>query len=276
MRDVEFSWFTDFLERKSGIIINADKKYLVQSRLKPLLRTHTVPDLNDLVMRIKRQESSPLAEQVVDAMTTNETLFFRDQYPYEALETLIFPELTHGKNSHRSINIWSAAASRGQEAYSIAIAASESIPQANKRVKILGTDLSKEAISYAQKAVYSQVEVQRGMPVTRLIRFFEKDEKGNTWHVSDGVKRMVKFQTGNLTDDRAMMLVRSHGPFDIVFLRNVLIYFSMEERKNVLDRVARTMNKGGYLITGAAELPTGNTSKWEHVLFKGKRLWKLV
>jgi len=152
MTENEFRWFRDFLERKSGIMINVDKKYLVQSRLKPLLRAHGIPTLDDLVVRIQRQESSSLAEEAVDAMTTNETLFFRDQYPYEALETLIFPELIHGANRHKTIKIWSAAASRGQEAYSIAIAASESIPQAQNHVKIIGTDLSSEAIAYAKKA----------------------------------------------------------------------------------------------------------------------------
>ncbi len=275
MKQAEFRWFRDFLEQKSGIVINEDKQYLVQSRLKPLLRTHHLTTLGDLVAHMKRQESSPLAKQAIDAMTTNETLFFRDQYPYEALETLIFPELTHGQHRHRTIKIWSAAASRGQEAYSIAIAASESIPQAQKHVKIIGTDLSNEAIAYAKKGIYSQIEVQRGMPVTRLIRFFDQDEKTKTWSVSPEIKAMVDFKSGNLTDDRATQAMRSYGPFDVVFLRNVLIYFSIDERKKVVDRVAKVMNKGGYLITGAAEVPTGNTSKWEHLLFKGKRLWKL-
>ncbi len=276
MRDNEFNWFRGFLEKKSGIIITSEKKYLIQSRLKPLLRTHAIADLNTLVSRIKRSESSPLANEAVDAMTTNETLFFRDQYPYEALETLIFPELTHGINASKSVRIWSGAASRGQEPYSIAIAASESIPQANKRVKVLGTDLSVEAIAYAKKGEYSQMEVQRGMPVKRLVRFFEHNDKEKVWKVSPDIKSMVQFQNGNLTDDNIVMQARRSGPFDVVFLRNVLIYFTPDERKNVVDRIARTMNKGGYLITGAAEIPTGNHAKWEQVLFKGKRLWKLI
>ncbi len=276
MRDNEFNWFRGFLEKRSGIIITPEKKYLIQSRLKPLLRTHNIADLNTLVTHIKRSESAPLADEAIDAMTTNETLFFRDQYPYEALETLIFPELTHGANSNKNLRIWSGAASRGQEPYSIAIAASESIPQANKRVKILGTDLSVEAIHYARKGVYSQMEVQRGMPVKRLVRFFEHEDKKKVWKVSPDIKSMVQFQNGNLTDDSIVMQVRRSGPFDVVFLRNVLIYFTPDERKNVIDRIARTMNKGGYLITGAAEIPTGKQSKWEQVLFKGKRLWKLV
>ncbi|MDX8384308.1 MAG: protein-glutamate O-methyltransferase CheR [Ghiorsea sp.] len=273
MRTQEFNWFRSFLERKSGIIINDDKLYLVQSRLKPLLRKHDLKDLNDIVAQIKRNGSSPLADESIDAMTTNETLFFRDQYPYSALETLIFPELSHQGSATSRINIWSAASSRGQEAYSIAIAASESIPQAHKRVKIFGTDLSTEAVAYANAGVYSQMEVQRGMPITRLVRFFS--QTGTRWAVSEDLKSMAQFQTGNLTDDMLIAKVRRHGPFDIVFLRNVLIYFSPEERRKVIDRVARAMKKGGYLITGATETPEGNTSRWDNIMFKGKRLWQL-
>ena len=276
MRDTEFHWFRDFLQRKSGIVIQQDKKYLIQTRLQPLLKTHAASDINTLIYRIRQQESSAVAEAAVDAMTTNETLFFRDQYPYEALETLILPELTHGKHRLSPIRIWSAAASRGQEAYSIAIAASESIPQAHKRVKILGTDLSQEAICYAKKGEYSQMEVQRGMPVTRLVRFFNQDEQKEVWSISSDIKSMVQFQTANLVDDLLPSQVRRFGPFDIVFLRNVLIYFTIEERKKVIDRVAKTMSPDGYLITGAAELPSGNQSKWKPVLFKGKRLWQLA
>ncbi|MDX8382032.1 MAG: CheR family methyltransferase [Ghiorsea sp.] len=177
---------------------------------------------------------------------------------------------------NKIIKKWSAAASRGQEAYSVAITANESVPQASKRVKIFGSDLSVEAINYAKKGLYSQMEVQRGMPVKRLVHFFKHNDKEKVWHISDNIKNMVHFQNGNLTDDGLVMQARRHGPFDVVFLRNVLIYFTPDERKKVVDRIARVMNKGGYLITGAAEIPSGNSSKWEHVLFKGKRLWKLL
>jgi len=274
MNTQDFNWFRSFLARKSGIIINDDKLYLVQSRLKPLLRKHKIDDLDALSQAIKRNESSDLAKQAIDAMTTNETLFFRDQYPYDALETMIFPELSHAKSPSSKINIWSAASSRGQEAYSIAIAATESIPQAHKRVQIFGTDLSAEAVAYANAGIYSQMEVQRGMPITRLVRFFT--QTGTRWAISDDLKGMAQFQEGNLTDDMLVSKARRYGPFDIVFLRNVLIYFSPDERKKVIDRVARTMRRGGYLITGATETPEGNTSRWENIMFKGKRIWKLI
>jgi chemotaxis protein methyltransferase CheR len=274
MREQEFHWFRGFLEKKSGIIITPDKKYLIQSRLQPLLRSHAISDLNKLVDQVKRSESSPIATAAIDAMTTNETLFFRDQYPFEALSELIFPEMLKKGNS--TIKVWSGAASRGQEAYSIAMTASEAMPQKHRMVKILGTDLSSEAIAYAKKGLYSDVEVKRGMPEKRLQRFFTYDDRNKVWQVSPAIKAMVQFDQGNLTDNGLVTQVRRHGPFDVVFLRNVLIYFTMEERKRVVDRIAKTMNKGGYLITGAAEIPSGFESKWEHVFFKGKRLWKLA
>ncbi|MDX8395674.1 MAG: protein-glutamate O-methyltransferase CheR [Mariprofundaceae bacterium] len=271
----EFDYVRGFLLRKSGLVVNQDKMYLIQSRLQPLLRKHDgLETLEDLSRSIKRNESSELAREVIDAMTTNETLFFRDQYPFEALKTLVFPELTHSKGLNGKINIWSAAASRGQEAFSIAITASEAIPQADKRVQILGTDISNGALNYGKEAVYSQMEVQRGMPVKQLIRFFDQD--GVRWKVRPELKGMVTFKPANLIDDMLSSVVRLHGPFDIVFLRNVLIYFAPEERPKVIDRIARNMTKGGYLITGATETPAGVTSKWEMVMFKGKRIWKMA
>ncbi len=274
MREQAFDWFRGFLEKKSGIIITPDKKYLIQSRLQPLLRSHAISDLNKLVDYVRQSEDSPVATAAIDAMTTNETLFFRDQYPYEALSDMIFPELL--KQGRSTIKVWSCAASKGQEAYSIAMVASESLPQGQRMVKILGTDLSTEAIAYAKAGVYSEVEVKRGLPARRLERFFHYDDKAKDWRVSSALKSMVDFQTGNLTDDGVVTQVKRHGPFDVVFLRNVLIYFTTEERKKVVDRVAKTMHKGGYLITGMAEIPSGNESRWESVFFKGKRLWKLV
>ncbi len=274
MREQEFHWFRGFLEKKSGIIITPDKKYLIQSRLQPLLRSHAISDLNKLVDCVRQSENSPVASAAIDAMTTNETLFFRDQYPYDALSEMIFPELL--KKGRSTIKVWSCAASRGQEAYSIAMVANEVLPQGQHMVKILGTDLSTEAIAYAKAGVYSEVEVKRGMPAKRLERFFNYDDKAKDWRVSSILKGMVDFQTGNLTDDGLVMQARRQGSFDVVFLRNVLIYFTVEERKKVVDRIAKTMHKGGYLITGAAEIPSGNESEWENVRFQGKRLWKLL
>jgi len=274
LRPELFRYLREFLLRKSGLVLDDSKLYLIRSRVQTLLRNFEIADMDTLAQQIRRDENGKLAHHFLDAMTTNETLFFRDNYPFEALKTLVFPELTHAGNNHQNIKIWSAASSRGQEPYSIAMTASEAVAMADKRISILATDLSESAIAYADEAKYSQMEVQRGMPVKQLVRFF--NQEGVDWFVCDELKEMLTFQTANLVDDALISQVRRFGPFDIVFCRNVLIYFSPEERKNVIDRLARTMKKGGYLFTGATETPEGHTSKWECVMFKGKRLWKLL
>lgn len=274
LRPELFRYLREFLLRESGLVLDESKLYLVRSRVQTLLRTFEIADMDTLAQQIKGNKKGKLAHHFLDVMTTNETLFFRDAYPFEALKTLVFPELTHARNGREKIKIWSAASSRGQEPYSIAMTASEAVPMADKRVSILATDLSESVIDYAREAKYSQMEVQRGMPVKQLIRFF--NQEGVDWFVRDELKAMLTFQTGNLVNDALIGKVCRFGPFDIVFCRNVLIYFSPEERKNVIDRLACTMKKGGYLFTGATEIPSGHKSKWECVMFKGKRLWKLL
>lgn len=273
MKEHKFTWFREFLERKSGIVITKEKAYLVKSRLQPLLIKYDVDDLNALILKIKQQENSALALEAIDLMTTNETLFFRDGYPFEALRGLVFPEINQKKGISSPIKIWSAASSRGQEAYSIAMAACESMPNAKQRLQITGTDLSVEAIIFAKQGAYSNIEVKRGVSMARLNQFFRP--VGSSWVVNDDLRAMTSFDEGNLVSDTLVTQMRRSGPFDIVFLRNVLIYFSIEERKRVIDRIARTMHKGGYLMTGAADLPEGHTSKWERVEFQRQRIWRL-
>ncbi|MDQ6967433.1 MAG: protein-glutamate O-methyltransferase CheR [Mariprofundaceae bacterium] len=274
LRPELFRYLREFLECKSGLVLDDSKLYLIRSRVQTLLRNFEIADMDTLAQQIKRDENGKLAHCFIDEMTTNETLFFRDAYPFEALKTLVFPELTHAGNGNESIRIWSAASSRGQEPYSIAMTASEAVPMADKRVFILATDLSESAIAYAREAKYTQMEVQRGMPVQQLVRFF--NQEGIDWFIRDELKEMLTFQTANLVGDSLIGQVRRFGPFDIVFCRNVLIYFAPEERKKVIDRLARSMKKGGYLFTGATETPEGHNSKWECMMFKGKRIWKLL
>jgi len=274
IRSELFTYLQDFLLRRSGLVLADDKAYLIRSRVQVLLRKFNIADINTLVMQIKRNEQGQIAKHLLDEMTTNETLFFRDSYPFEALKKLIFPALVDAGGMQVPVNIWSAAASRGQEPYSIAMTAAEMLPNAAKRVKILATDLSEQAIQYAKSGIYSQMEVNRGVPAKQLSHFFVK--KGETWEVRADLKRMMRFQTANLVDDAMVMQARRHGPFDIVFCRNVLIYFSPEERKNVIDRLAKTMKPHGFLLTGAADRVAGNVSKWECLMFQGKRIWRLA
>lgn len=274
MEEFDFKFMQQFLLSSSGLVLTEDKRYLLDTRLQPVVRKRGLGSVKDVVANIRRSQTGDMAKEVIDAMTTNETLFFRDQYPYEALKTLILPELHMTNGMRAPIKIWSAAASRGQEAVSLAITAMEGMANAEKYVRIYGTDLSKEALDYAKDGIYTQLEAQRGMPIKQLVRFFEQD--GTCWKVSDELKALMTFEPGNLISDSIVMQARRHGPFNVVFLRNVLIYFSVDERKRVIDRVSKTMARGGYLITGAAELVEGVHSRWESVMFQGKRLWKLV
>lgn len=273
MKEHKFTWFREFLERKSGIVITKEKAYLVKSRLQPILVKHDADDLNALILKIKQQENSPLAAEAIDLMTTNETLFFRDGYPFTALKEHIIPEINQSRGVTSSINIWSAASSRGQEAYSIAMTACEAMPNARQRVQIVGTDLSVESVAFAKQGSYSEIEVKRGVSMPRLNKFFRP--AGASWVVNDDLRAMASFYEGNLVSDTLVTQIRRFGSFDVVFLRNVLIYFSIEERRRVIDRIAKTMRKGGYLITGAADLPEGNTSKWQRVDVQRQRIWRL-
>jgi len=268
-----FTYLQDFLLRRSGLVLASDKVYLIRSRAQVLLRKFNIADMNALVMQIQRNEEGEVAKQLLDEMTTNETLFFRDGYPFEALKQMIFPALVDAGGMSAPVKIWSAAASRGQEPYSIAMTAAEALPNAAQRVKILATDLSQQAIHYGKAGIYSQMEVKRGVPEKQLTRFFT--QRGETWDVRRDLKAMVSFQEGNLVDDNMVMQARRHGPFDIVFCRNVLIYFSPEERKRVIDRLAKTLKPRGYLLTGAADRVEGHFSKWDCLMFQGKRVWQL-
>lgn len=273
MKEHKFTWFREFLERKSGIVITKEKAYLVKSRLQPILTKYNADDLNALILKMKQQENSALAAEAIDLMTTNETLFFRDGYPFVALQEHIFPEINQNKGTSAPINIWSAASSRGQEAYSIAMTACEAMPNARQRVQIVGTDLSAESVAFAKQGSYSDIEVKRGVSMPRLNKFFRP--VGASWVVNDDLRAMASFYEGNLVSDTLVTQMRRFGSFDVVFLRNVLIYFSIEERKRVIDRIARMMLKGGYLVTGAADLPEGNISKWQRVDVQRQRIWRL-
>jgi len=274
MQEAQFKYIREFLLRHSGLVLDAEKMYLLRSRLQVVVRNNKLDSLNAIAAELRRNESGPIAKQVVDAMTTNETLFFRDKYPYDALKTFIFPELMQGVGMSKKIRIWSAASSRGQEPYSIAITASESVPRAETHVQITGTDISPTALEYAKHGLYTQMEVQRGMPVKLLVRFFSQEDM--CWRVRPELRKMLKFQPANLISPKLVHSVRGAQPYDLVFCRNVLIYFSVEERRRVIDRIAQCMRKGGYLITGATEPATGIHSRWEAIRFENRNLWKLL
>ncbi len=271
-----FTNMHDFLKKNSGISVQKDKMYLLESRLNPLVRKHGISSLEKLVDMVCSDQTSAFAHEVIDCMTTNETLFFRDSYPFNALREIVFPELMAMPSANiRNIKIWSAASSRGQEAYSIAMTALDVLPGADKQVKILATDLSPPAVEYAKGGIYSQFEVQRGMPIQELVKHF-KQLGDSSWQVNDKLRGMLSFNVANLISDNVIHTVRHHSEFDVVFCRNVLIYFEVEERRKVIDRIAKVMRPGAYLFTGNGERVEGENSKWEAVNYNKRPFWKML
>lgn len=248
LHDTEYKQFRDFLEQQCGIVLGDNKQYLVKSRLGPLMQRFSIATLSELLSKSMNPFERQLRSAVIDAMTTNETLWFRDTYPYELLKSQIFPEL---EKSCRSVKIWSAASSSGQEPYSIAMTWLEyqqGRPQGFPGgVSILGTDISNTMLDHCQRAEYDGLALARGLSVERRSRFFEDSGKG-MMRLKDVVRKPVSFRHLNLLDSYTLL-----GKFDIIFCRNVLIYFSPEVKAKIIKQFAQSLNSRGYLILGASE-----------------------
>lgn len=253
--------FCDYLEKHSGICLGASKQYLVSSRLRKILQQESIKDLNELVSVISRPGGQKLKTAVIDAMTTNETLWFRDIHPFRILEEKLLPEF-YGHRSSRPLRIWSAACSTGQEPYSISMMIEEY--KARNRVfssgeKIVATDISPSALAAAKAAEYAMLAIGRGLDADRLKKHFE-ETPGGRWRVKPGITQRVEFRTMNLQDSYALL-----GKFDIVFCRNVLIYFTADLKRDILTRIHGTLNPGGYLLVGASEAVNGLGDLFEMV-----------
>lgn len=243
----EFQYVSTFVTGRSSIVLAEGKEYLVEARLTTLTRQEGLESISNLVEQLRRNPNGPLGQAVVEAMTTNETSFFRDIRPFDALRLGILPDLIERRRAFKSLNIWSAASSTGQEAYSIAIMLREHFPELTGwRVKILGTDLSTEVLAKAKSGVYSQLEVGRGLPTPLMMKYF--DRNGSSFEVKPELKAMVEFRPLNLTES-----LMSVGRPDVVFLRNVLIYFDIGVREAILRNVATQMADDGWLVLGAGE-----------------------
>lgn len=247
----DYEFLRRFLKERSGLSLSEDKHYLLQGRLEPLARRFELQGLAALVHALRSAPLSPLAEAVVDAMTTNESLFFRDKRPFELLTEVMLPTLIRQRPPSRTLRIWCAAASTGQEPYSIAMLLHENAPMlGGRRVEIIGTDISSEALERADAGIYNQFEVQRGLPINFLLKYFTKS--GELWQVVPTIRNMVEFRRMNLLHPYIGL-----GTFDVVFCRNVLIYFEPQTKASVLDRIAGTMALDGYLVLGGAETILG-------------------
>lgn len=256
----EYEAFKTFLQDACGILLGDNKQYLVKSRLRRIMEENKLSTLGDLLERVKRAGRSSLKEVVIDAMTTNETLWFRDNHPFRILQEKLLPEFGDRKSA-QSLRIWSAACSTGQEPYSVAMIIEEFRRQRPGRlrdVKITATDISKSVLEVARRGEYEMIAIGRGLSPERQKQFFTPAMNGS-WQIRPQIKTMVEFRELNLLE-RYML-----GKFDIVMCRNVLIYFSAELKKDILTRIHATLNPGGYLILGASESLNGLPHLYEMV-----------
>ncbi|MBO1751293.1 protein-glutamate O-methyltransferase CheR [Actinotalea sp. BY-33] len=253
-----FLFVSDLVRRRSAIQLEAGKEYLVESRLLPLARTAGAADVDAYVRSLRAAPSPAALEAVVEALTTNETSWFRDAQPFQALTGHVVPSLLEGglPGFAPSLRVWSAACSSGQEPYSIAMALADVVPP--QSLRITATDLNEKMLTRGRQGRYSQLEVNRGLPAPMLVKHFVR--VGADWEIAPQLKQAVTFQRHNLLDAPP-----SGGPFDVVFLRNVLIYFDIATKRDVLRKVQGVLRPGGYLLLGAAETTIGVDEGWERV-----------
>ncbi len=262
-----FDFFTSLVEKVSGISYQAGKEYLLENRLTELALTLGYKNLQEFYQKVKTGLTPTLLNQIVDALTTNETYFFRDQHPFEAIKNHILPDLIQKREKEKVIKIWSSACSTGQEPYSIAMLILEYFSKYLSTYKfyIYASDISQSSLKKAKEGVYNQIEVNRGLPVTFLVKYFKQE--GGSWKIDEKVKSLVKFDYLNLLEIEKKIKEK----FDLILCRYVLIYFGKDTKTKVFNALWNTLNKGGYLILGATEIPPVNPPDMEKKLL-GKTL----
>jgi chemotaxis protein methyltransferase CheR len=250
MTEADFACIQQFLLQRVGIVLTIEKRYLIETRLDPVVRQMQLPNLAALAAKLRLRE--PLVEKaVINAMTTNETLFFRDKQPFDVLKDMILPKLVRARPGKDRLRIWCAACSSGQEPYSLAMLIDEMKPlMRGMTVEIVGTDISEKMIEYARAGAFSQFEVQRGLPIRMLLKHFTQE--GARWRINPALAQSVSFQTGNL-----LQPFRQLGQFDIVMCRNVMIYFNEQTKRDILKRLSEVLAPDGYLFLGGAETVLG-------------------
>jgi chemotaxis protein methyltransferase CheR len=252
----EYEYLRKLLKDQSGLDLSADKQYLIESRLLPLSRKCGLSGISELVQKMKGGSASVTA-QVVEAMTTNETFFFRDKVPFDHFRNSIMPEILQARANRKSVRIWCAAGSTGQEPYSLAMCLKEmGSALAGWRVELIATDLSQEVIEKSRSGLYSQFEVQRGLPIQMLVRYFK--QVGELWQINPEIRAMIQHRQLNLLHDFSQL-----GVFDVIFCRNVLIYFDQDTKINIFNRLAKATEPDGFLALGAAETVVGLTDAFK-------------
>lgn len=263
--DGDFDFLRELLLTRSGLALSREKRYLVESRLSPVCRQRSLASFNELVTVLRTGRDSELERLVIEAMTTNETLFFRDRAPFDVFKQTLLPHLMEQKAGKGRLRIWCAAASTGQEPYSLAMILDEMGPSLNGwRIEILATDIADSVIHRAKQGLYSQFEVQRGLPIQYLLKYFT--QVGEQWQISPKIRGMVEYRPLNLIRDFSAL-----GEFDIIFCRNVLIYFEPKLKSDVLNRLSRSLSSPhGVLVLGASETVLGlETPLMPHPAIRG-------
>lgn len=257
LQAADYDYIRGLVRERSAIVLDETKDYLIETRLQRLAHSERYASVGDLVARARRD--SAVSRRVVEAMTTNETSWMRDVHPFEGLRHHIVPEMIRSRAGTRKLNIWSMACSSGQEPYSIAMVLREYFPQLLPwSVRILATDLSTEMIAKSKEGAYSQLEINRGLPAPLMTRYFKRD--GLQWRVSDELRKVIDFRSMNLVEPWPAL-----GVMDVVFLRNVLIYFDVETRKSIFLRLRKVLAPDGYLILGGAETALNIDDTFERV-----------
>lgn len=259
MKPEDFKFLCDLVRQRSGLVLTEDKGYLLESRLMPLARRHDLGGLEGLANELRTKKDEKLIVEVTEAMTTNESFFFRDKKPFDLFRDNVLPEFIKNRAAKKEFRLWCAAASSGQEPYSLAMIMKEAAARMiGWKVGIIGTDISKDILEKARNGVYSQFEVQRGLPIQLLMKHFDKRE--DMWQIKPDLRSMIEYRYFNLLENLAPL-----GSFDVVFCRNVLIYFDQETKGKVMARIASLMPKDGLLFLGGAETVLGITDKFQPV-----------
>ncbi|MBI1244203.1 MAG: chemotaxis protein CheR [Alphaproteobacteria bacterium] len=257
MKPDDFAFFTKYIYDQTGLVLGPDKMYLIESRLAPLARKYGVANIDLLVGQLRTSRTADMQRDIVDAMMTNESFFFRDGKPFDQFRQIVLPGLLQSRAARKSFRIWCAAASTGQEPYTLAmILKEEAAKLAGWRVDIVGTDISHEALERAKSGIYTQFEVQRGLPIQLLVKYFK--QQGDKWQIAPEIRSAVQYKSFNLLSDFAAL-----GAFDVIFCRNVLIYFDQKTKGTILDRMAKLLPADGLLYLGGAETVLGVTERFQ-------------
>jgi chemotaxis protein methyltransferase CheR len=260
-----YRFLQEHVYSQAGIVLGEDKHYLFENRLEPIVRQLGLGSINDLCALIRATRGTEAGRQVVEAMTTNETYFFRDPAQYDAIRKVLLPRLKEERRDTKKLRFWSAAASTGQEAYSLAMLLLD-FALSDWSIQILGTDFSSKVVEQAQTAKYQQIEMNRGLPAALLVKHFRRS--GMEWQLSDAVRRMARFETIDLRKS-----MRALGPFDLVFCRNVMIYFDAVTKLNIVKEIHGTLFRGGWLLLGGAETAFGVEEWFKKEIVEGATVY---